>query len=99
MGDLGSPIGDNILMEQYPLLAACLQFHQQHPQSAYRALDVGYLFDSTDDAFDESVAARAGYTHLIGGAKSNPVLLDRLAARVQRDYPEYYERCLRSGFA
>ena len=92
---LGSPIGDNILMEQY-LLAACLSFHRHHPGSAYHGLDVDYLFASTEDAFDESRAAGAGYTHLIGGAKTNPVLLERLAARVERDYPEYYERCLKT---
>ena len=34
--DLGSPIGDNILLEQY-LLAACLRFHKQTHDSQYRA--------------------------------------------------------------
>lgn len=90
---LGSPIGDNILLEQY-LLAACVCFHRQHPDSPYHGLTVDYLFDSTASAFDESIAARAGYTHLIGGAKSNRLLVDRLAARVERDYPAYYQRCI-----
>ena len=93
--DLGSPIGDNILMEQY-LLAACLCFHRQTHDSQYHALTVQYLFESADAAFDESVAARAGYTHLIGGAKGNRALLDRLARRVKRDHPQYYDRCFRS---
>ena len=95
---LGSPIGDNILLEQY-LLAACLHFHRHDARSAYRDLAVDYLFESTDAAFDESAAAAVGYTHLIGAAKSNRLLMDRLAARVSRDYPAYYERCLTSGAA
>ena len=93
---LGSPIGDNILLEQY-LLAACLQFHRQDPHSTYRDLTVDYLFESTAAAFDEAAAARAGYTHLIGAAKSNKLLVDRLAARVRRDYPAFYPRCFMSG--
>jgi hypothetical protein len=91
---LGSPIGDNILIEQY-LLSACLNFHRQHEQSTYANLHVGYVFGSTDEAFDETIAAGVGYTHLIGGAKRNPALMTRLEARVQRDYPEHYEKCLR----
>jgi len=92
---LGSPIGDNILLEQY-LLAACVRFHQQHQGSAYNDVDVHCLFDSTAEAFDESAAARAGYTHLIGAAKRNTTLVHRLAARVRRDYPALYRRCLES---
>ena len=37
---------------------------------------------------------RAGYTHLIGGAKNDAGLMARLDARVKRDYPEHYVRCL-----
>jgi hypothetical protein len=86
-------ICDNILVEQY-LLLACLDFHRQHPGSAYAGVEIGYLFASSDEAFDDEAAALAGYTHLIGGAKSNVELARRLEARVQRDYPAYYERCL-----
>jgi hypothetical protein len=93
---LGSPVGDNILFEQY-LLAACVAFHQQRPASAYRDITIDYLFESTDAAFDEAIAARAGYTHLIGAAKSNRALATRLAARVRRDYPAFYDRCLENG--
>lgn len=89
---LGSPIGDNILFEQY-LLAACLEFHRDRQGSPYRKVDAAYLFESTEQAFDEACAARIGYTHLIGGAKSDPGLMARLDARVRRDYPERYQRC------
>jgi hypothetical protein len=93
---LGNCIGDNILMEQY-LLAACLQFHRRHPASPYHDLDVRDLFDSTDAAFNESAAAAVGYTRLIGAAKTNPTLMDRLAARVRRDAPKQYAQCVRLG--
>jgi hypothetical protein len=95
---LSDRIGDNILFEQY-FLYACLAFHRAQSDSPHHALDVRYLFDSIEEAFDESDAARVGFTHLIGGAKANPALMDRLAARVQRDHPAFYERCMAVGFA
>src|SRR4030095_2945562 len=93
---IGSPISDNILLEQY-LVAACLDYHRQDAGSRFGSVTVRYLFTSSDEAFDELAAARVGYTHLIGGAKSNAALLKRLEQRVRRDYPEQYERCLRTA--
>ena len=90
---LGSPIGDNILFEQY-LLAACLEFHSRRSGSPFRHVQAAYLFPSSADAFEETSAVRAGYTHLIGGAKSDPQLMARLRARVKRDYPDLYVRCV-----
>jgi hypothetical protein len=90
---LGSPVGDNILVEQY-LLAACLEFHRNRPGSPYKGVDAAYLFESTDQAFDERRAARVGYTHLIGAAKHDRGLMARLEARVRNEYPELYERCV-----
>jgi hypothetical protein len=90
---LGSPIGDNILFEQY-LLAACLAFHGRRTGSPFSDVHAAYLFASSDDAFDEWSAVQVGYTHLIGGAKNDPALMARLAARVKRDYPDLYLRCL-----
>jgi hypothetical protein len=90
---LGNRIGDNILFEQY-LLAACLEFHSGRPGSPFSGVHAAYLFPSSDDAFDESAAVQAGYTHLIGGAKNDAKLMARLTARVKRDYPEQYARCL-----
>lgn len=93
---IGDTVGDNILLEQY-MLTACLDFHRQRPGSAHADVDIHYLFASSDEAFDEEAAARAGYTHLIGGAKSNAELADRLEARVAQQYPAYYDRCLSSA--
>jgi hypothetical protein len=91
---IGNVIGDNILIEQY-LLSACIDFHRESEQSKYNEDGIQYLFKSDDEAFDEAEAARVGFTHLIGGAKANPLLSKRLEDRVRRDYPESYERCLR----
>jgi len=86
-------VRDNILVEQY-FLAACLEFHQRAREGNSASLDAGYLFPSSDAAFDPAQATQAGYTHLIGEAKNNRAIAERLERRVQRDYPEYYERCL-----
>lgn len=74
----------NPFFEQY-LLCAVARYHGS---------SVAYLFDSFSQAAE--CAAEAGYTHLISGAKLNPEIARRLEARVARDYPESYERCLRA---
>jgi hypothetical protein len=72
----------NPLFEQF-VLCAC---------AAYRGITIEYLFDSWDDAC--SRAFKAGYTHLIGGAKSNLDVANRLEQRIASEYPASYERCL-----
>lgn len=86
-------VRDNILVEQY-FLAACLEYHQRNASSPYKGLEAAYLFPSSTEAFDPECAARLGYTHLIGDAKNNRYIADRLEIRVQHSYPDYYERCL-----
>jgi uncharacterized protein DUF6734 len=81
-----------ILVEQY-LLAACIEYHRAHGDSHYRDIDINYLFASMDDAFNPESAERAGYTHLIAGAKRNPAIAHDLESRVAEDYPDQYERC------
>jgi hypothetical protein len=76
-------VRDNILVEQY-FLAACL--HNPGPEPAF-------LFASSEEAFDDRAAARAGYTHLIGDAKRDARIAERLERRVCADYPALYERC------
>jgi hypothetical protein len=87
-------VRDNILVEQY-FLSACLECHQQDASSPHAGIHSAYLFDSSADAFDPDHATRVGYTHLIGDAKSHHSIAERLERRVQSDYPEHYERCLR----
>jgi hypothetical protein len=84
---------DNILVEQY-FLAACLEYQQQNQPSFHTGLEAAYLFPSSAEAFDPECAARLGYTHLIGNAKNDRYIADSLERRVERDYPDYYERCI-----
>jgi hypothetical protein len=88
---IGSVIGDNILVEQY-LLAACIEYHRQAGRHRFQPPEAAYLFESWDEAFDESAARKAGYTHLIGGAKANRDIMQRLERRVRRDFPQLNER-------
>jgi len=85
---------DNILVEQY-FLSACFEYHRSSPEKRFGELDIGYVFLTADDAFRPEKARDAGYTHLIGGAKKNPALVKKLEARVERDYPLLYDRCVR----
>lgn len=85
---------DSVLMEQY-LLSACLDYHRAHPGSRFHDVELRCLFRDDAEAFDPDAARRAGYTHLIAGAKRDPVLAARLEARVQRDFPERHDRVCR----
>jgi hypothetical protein len=87
-----------ILIEEF-LLAACVEYHRQHPASTFRNVGIEYLFNSMEGVLDPHALARAGFTHLMTGAKRNRLLVERLERRVERDYPEYYARCLRLAAA
>ena len=82
---------DNVLFEQY-LLSACINYHRRHADSPFRCVDIHYLFSGWDEAFN--AAAELGYTHLIG-AKRNLRVAERLERRVQREYPDCYERIVK----
>jgi hypothetical protein len=86
-------IGHNVLFEQY-LLGACVDYHRGRGESPFRDIDIAYVFASLDHAFDPACATAVGYTHLIADAKRNADLAKRLDARVARDYPEQYQRCV-----
>ena len=83
-----------LLAEQY-LLSACIEYHKRRKDSAFKGINAEYLFDSLSDAFRPDKAERAGFTHLIAGAKSDRAIAARLEIRVKRDYPHHYERCLK----
>ena len=91
---LKANVADAILVEQF-FLGACVDYHRGRAGSRFQDLKVAYLFPTFDHAFDEERAAALGFTHLINGAKTNAALLARLERRVEQDYPEHYERCLR----
>lgn len=83
-----------ILIEQY-FLSACIQYHKQKGDSPYQDLNVAYLFNSINEAFNPENAAKLGFTHLIAGAKRNQQITEKLEQRVKTDYPAQYEKCLR----
>ena len=82
-----------VTVEQY-LLAACLAYHQDNPDSPFHDIDIRCLFSSTQEAFNPVIAEPVGYTHLIGGAKGNTRLLERLESRVREEYPDQYDLCM-----
>jgi uncharacterized protein DUF6734 len=82
-----------IWVEQY-LLPACIDYHRQQASSPFHDIEIRYLFESMSHAFQSDRAEQLGFTHCLGDAKLNKELAARIEARVKRDYPEHYERCL-----
>jgi hypothetical protein len=82
-------LGCNILVEQY-FLAACINYHRLRPDSPFLGIDIKYLFQSEEEIGIN--AEKAGYTHLIAGAKRNVEIAERLERRVNQEYPEQYQR-------
>jgi hypothetical protein len=83
----------NTLFEQY-LLAACVEYHRWHIASPYHGIEIRYLFDTLDEAYDSDRATQLGYTHLLGESKRHEKTAMQMVERVKQDYPNYYERCL-----
>ena len=83
----------NHINEQF-FLAACIDYHRSNPASPYRGVHCGYLFQTIEEAFDSAHAARVGFTHLLGDAKRNRSMLDRLQQRVQAEDLSFYRNCL-----
>jgi hypothetical protein len=83
-----------LLFEQY-LLSACVEYHRQQPGSPFPDIRVECLFENASVAYQPERAAAAGYTHLLADAKRDERLGRRLKQRVMREYPSYYDRCVR----
>jgi hypothetical protein len=86
----------NMAVEQM-MLSVCVDYHRFHPGSAFRDVQIKYLFPTWEAAFDPTRAARAGYTHLLGDSKSDPAVVQRLENRVESEDPEFYRHCVRLG--
>lgn len=82
-----------LLVEQY-LLAAYVDYHRNKQGSPHSNVDIQYLFNSANDAFNSNKAEEMGYTHLMSAKRSKKVA-NLIEKRVSRDYPEQYERCIR----
>jgi hypothetical protein len=89
--DIG--VRSDVLVEQF-FLAACVEHHRGRADSPFRDVEIEDLFTSSANPWSAGEADRLGYTHLIGGAKRNAAVAERLELRVERDYPDAYERCL-----
>jgi hypothetical protein len=88
------PYKSNHALEQF-FLSACIDFHRYHPDSPYRGVQVKYLFPTWGDAMNPNCATRAGFTHLLGDAKSSPAVGKRIEERVKREDPGYLRHCER----
>ena len=82
----------NMVMEQF-FLAACADYHRFHPTSPYRGVHIRYVFPSWGEAANPASSARAGFTHLLGEAKSSALVAGRLEERVRRENPDFLRRC------
>jgi len=82
-----------ILLEQY-LLSACLDYHADRAASPFADVRIGYMFERMDLAHSEA-SCQAGFTHLAAGTKRDRRVCRDLEWRVQRDLPQFYERCCR----
>jgi hypothetical protein len=83
-----------LLVEQY-LLSAFVEYHKSGSSLPFGNIKIEYLFNSVADAWNPDCAVQAGFTHLVAGAKQSPLFAQRLESRVQRDYPQYYKRCMK----
>jgi len=85
--------GFNMVVEQF-LLHACVEYHRSNPQSIFHNVRMRYLFPSFEQAYEEDRAKRVGFTHLLGDAKSHPVVMKRLEDRMQWEAPHFYRHCV-----
>jgi hypothetical protein len=84
----------SVIVEEFTLYAL-VEFHRTHPSSPHRRVSIEHLFPSWDAAYDPEQSAELGYTHLIGDAKANPAVGKRIEERMEREDPEYVQRCRR----
>jgi len=88
--------GDNILLEQY-ILSACIEYYSFYREYPFvSGVSIECFFESSSAAFNPIEAEKQGYTHLIGGAKKNKDICEKLKKRVINDYSDYYERCYKA---
>jgi hypothetical protein len=82
-------LGCNVLIEQY-FLSSCIEYHRWNPESRFFGIDIRYLFEP--DADVPTSSRQRGYTHLMGSAKRDSDIAERLERRVQKEFPDAYRR-------
>jgi hypothetical protein len=92
--ELAEKSGFNMILEQY-LLAACIDYHRSAPDSPYRGVRIRYLFPNWGEAYSPSRSAQAGFTHLLGDAKSDFETTSRLEQRMAATDPAFDRHCRR----
>jgi len=81
-----------LLIEQY-VLTACVEYHRTQKQSPYAGIKMRHIFPTVEGALSPQAQIKAGFTHLAGPAKRERRVARDLEKRVQRELPEFYERC------
>jgi hypothetical protein len=82
---------DMVIFEQH-MLSACLDYYQSRPGLGFDGVAIRYLFNDFWDA--QARADDVGFTHLLSYTKRLDANVVRVEARVARDYPELYARCI-----
>jgi hypothetical protein len=80
-------IEPNVVVEQY-LLSAFYYFQCRTQRCS--DIEIGYLFSTESDAYDQHKTSAAGYTHLMAAAKEDPHVTSRLVRRVETDCPYFH---------
>ena len=83
----------NMIVEQF-MLDACVEYHRSNPESPFRGISMRYLFPSWAEAYNPEASARAGFTHLLGDAKRDHLVSQRLEQRTQDEDIHFYRHCL-----
>lgn len=84
----------NMMVEQF-LLGASIDYHRVNPHSAFRGITIRHLFPTWTEAYDPDAAARVGFTHLLGDAKTHPEVTARLDRRVAMLDSAFHRHCER----
>jgi hypothetical protein len=92
--DLPDKSGFTMLIEQF-LLACCIDYHRIAPKSAFRGVNIRYLFSSWSEAYNPNATVGVGYTHLLGDTKTHPGVMARLERRVAQLDPGFLRHCQR----
>jgi hypothetical protein len=92
-GTFPEKAGYNMVVEQF-MLNACVEFHRSNPESPFRGISIRYLFSSFEEAFNQEAAARVGFTHLLGDAKRDGFLAQRLEQRCREEDMNFYQHCV-----
>jgi hypothetical protein len=71
-----------------------MDYQKTVQDAAYKYISIHYLFSTLADAYTSQ--ADVGYTHLmLGNLKNNKSFATILAKKVKRDFPDYYEKCIK----